>query len=89
MMVFKELEEKLKSLIEVYLEAFAEFDKNKDGIQSVIPDASNVEMFKLGLNLFNIFIAISDGELDEKEAEIINSISGTEFTKVDLLKIAK
>ncbi len=64
MMVFKELEEKLKGLIELYLEIFTEFDKNKDGIQSVIPDASNVEMFKLGLNLFNIFIAISDGELD-------------------------
>ncbi len=84
MMLFKELEVKLKSLIEVYLEAFTEFDKNKDGIQSAIPDASNVEMFKLGLNLFNIYIAISDGELDEKEAEIINSISGTEFTKIDL-----
>ena len=89
MMLFKELEVKLKSLIEVYLEAFTEFDKNKDGIQSAIPDASNVEMFKLGLNLFNIYIAISDGELDEKEAEIINSISGTEFTKIDLWKIAK
>ncbi len=46
-------------------------------------------MFKLGLNLFNLYVAISDSELDEEEAELINNISETNFTKLELLKIAQ
>ena len=55
-------------MIELYLEIFTEFDKNKDGIQSVIPDASNEEMFKLGLNLFNIYNAERDKIIKQKRS---------------------
>lgn len=83
----KVLDEKLHGLLNIMLEACKTIDESDLGIENYIPDSESGEMLKLCLNLFDIYIAISDGDLDMKEIGLINSIAETNFSKSEIQQI--
>ncbi len=80
---------RLKGLMDQCLSACKELDKLSAGVGKFVPNAQSSDVLKLSLNLFNMYVALADGELDDKEAELMNSIAGTSFSKENMEHIAK
>lgn len=79
---------KMQELLDFFVTACNRFDDEGIGIEHYIPGSKSEDVFRLSLNLFNIYIAVADGELDDKEVALVNSIAGTHFTKSEMQQIA-
>ena len=75
------LEKRFKELSNIVLKTCDDLDAAGRGVSNYSPNGNSREMCLLGLNLFNIYIAISDGRFDDTEIKLANSIAGTEFGK--------
>ena len=84
---FSVLDKKIKELSNIALDACDNLDASDMGVSNYFPDGNSREMCLLCLNLFNIYIAIADGNLDDKEITLINSVAGTSFGKEELKTI--
>jgi len=83
----KLLEEREKELLEVTIKACATLDEAGLGTDNYLRDTESVDVLRLCLNLFNIYIANADGKLDIKEIGLLNSIVETSFSEEEFKKI--
>ena len=84
---YEVLDKRLHELLEISLKACDDLDRSDKEISNYIQSGNCRDMCRLCLNLFNIYIAISDDNLDDKEIDLVNSIVGTHFGKTEFDKI--
>lgn len=86
---FDVIKKKLEEYIKTVKNICKNLDKNGLGVSSYIPDSDTENFCMLSLSLFNIYVGLADGTLDEKEIKVLNDLAGTHFVKTEFMKIAE
>ena len=81
------VDKRAHELRELTLKICDDLDKVDKGVTNYIPDGSSREVCLVSLSLFNIYVAMSDGYMDEQEVSLLNDLAGTSFSKDDFKKI--
>jgi len=81
------VDKKAGELRELTLKICEDLDRAGKGVKNYIPDGNSKEVCLVSLSLFNIYIAMADGYLDDKEVALLNKLAGTSFSKDDFKKI--
>ena len=81
------VDKRAHELRELVLKICDDLDKVNKGVTNYIPDGNSREVCLVSLSLFNIYVAMSDGYMDEKEVALLNDLAGTSFSKDDFKKI--
>lgn len=81
------VDKRAHELREMVLKICEDLDKVNKGVTNYIPDGNSREVCLVSLSLFNIYVAMSDGYMDDKEVELLNDLAGTNFSKDDFKKI--
>ncbi len=81
------VDKRAHELRELVLKICDDLDKVNKGVTNYIPDGNSREVCLVSLSLFNIYVAMSDGYMDDKEVALLNDLAGTSFSKDDFKKI--
>ena len=81
------VDKRAHELRELVLKICDDLDKVNKGVTNYIPDGNSREVCLVSLSLFNIYVAMSDGYMDDKEVALLNDLAGTNFSKDDFKKI--
>ena len=78
---------RLQELRSLTLKMCEDLDRAEKGVGTYISEGSSKEVCLVSLSLFNIYVAMSDGYMDDKEVALLNKLAGTSFSKADYKKI--
>ncbi len=81
------VDKRVSELRELTLKACDDLDRVEKGVSTYISDGNSKEVCLVSLSLFNIYVAMSDGYMDDKEVALLNKLAGTSFSKDDFKKI--